>query len=1056
MPLPGGPADKLGNRYENWWTVYQLARILQGGSDSIRIEPPGVDKAEFFVRADGAREWHQAKRSHPLGRWALADLGADGLLRHIGNLLAGNADRFVFVSASDARDLAEIADRAREAANLAEFQSAFLASKGAKRSFEKLVQEWNNCAPAIAFDIARRIEVRTQDENSIADLAKNALMTVFLDPVSGVVNELRGVVQDAVHRELKRADIEDRLRACGFSMRQVRLESAPAWVERATSNYLEGTRNKLIGRNLVPRSEVKELLRILGGPPREVVLTGRAGGGKTACLIQFIDELRAMDIPVLALRLDRIQPASSARDLGRNANLEESPSLVLAAAAQKREAVLVLDQLDAISAVSGRSGELFDAVASTLAEVRARQPYSTMHVVLACRAFDWHNDDRLRGLVAEGQQHVTVDLFPVESVRKVLAEAACDTTLLSPRQLDLLRLPQNLALFLNGAAQSNEVPRFRSAADLFETYWSAKRKAVRERLVASDDQWMVVIERLVDEMTRRQQLFVPREALDSCDPDYVQQVCSEGVLTFDGQRYGFGHESFFDYCLARIFANRNDTLVELLVSDEQHLFRRSQVRQVLAYLRDTDRSRYLRELGAVLTERRVRAHIKDVALAVVCDVDDPHDDEWALLRTFVDPMLDAFLAGNASSVDKLAALAWHHVSASPSWFRFAIQSGSFAAWLAADGLLANVAVNLLHFHGRHSPDLVAELLEPYVDAGGDWPLRLRSVVEWADHAKSRRMLELTLRLIDNGVLDNARGPIAENSTFWSIFYGLGKAHPEWVPEVIAGWLRRRLTLLVAKGEEVRGASVFGRDQFAAEPFNDSAAKAPHAFVQHILPVVLHLSDQTASKRGAPPRRDSVWTSIAMSDYPGPDDACLAGLTSALAALAREGTDLRSVVDELRGRDTYIANYLLQGLYAAGAVCYADEAANLLADEPWRLACGYSDSPNWTATELVRAVAPLCGAEPRRRLEAAILAYLSPWERSADGYKAAGFASFSVLSAFPPEILTVAGRARLREQPARERQQLHQVLSQRAPDAERGRERQGAPQLVHELWAAGDE
>ena len=30
MPLPGGPADKFGNRYEHWWTVLQLVRVIDG------------------------------------------------------------------------------------------------------------------------------------------------------------------------------------------------------------------------------------------------------------------------------------------------------------------------------------------------------------------------------------------------------------------------------------------------------------------------------------------------------------------------------------------------------------------------------------------------------------------------------------------------------------------------------------------------------------------------------------------------------------------------------------------------------------------------------------------------------------------------------------------------------------------------------------------------------------------------------------------------------------------------------------------------------------------
>ena len=42
MPLPAGRADKLGNRYELWWTVLQLVRMLDGRADSIRIEDPDI------------------------------------------------------------------------------------------------------------------------------------------------------------------------------------------------------------------------------------------------------------------------------------------------------------------------------------------------------------------------------------------------------------------------------------------------------------------------------------------------------------------------------------------------------------------------------------------------------------------------------------------------------------------------------------------------------------------------------------------------------------------------------------------------------------------------------------------------------------------------------------------------------------------------------------------------------------------------------------------------------------------------------------------------------
>lgn len=140
MPLPGGAADKFGNRYELWWTVVQLERMLHGEISSIRIEDPGVVKAESVAQVAGHRELHQAKCSHPSGKWSLASLaGADvGVLQAIYGQLRGNNDEFVFVSESHAGELAELALRARGAQTAQEFETTFLHAKDASGHFERL------------------------------------------------------------------------------------------------------------------------------------------------------------------------------------------------------------------------------------------------------------------------------------------------------------------------------------------------------------------------------------------------------------------------------------------------------------------------------------------------------------------------------------------------------------------------------------------------------------------------------------------------------------------------------------------------------------------------------------------------------------------------------------------------------------------------------------------------------------------------------------------------------------------------------------------------------
>ena len=253
-----------------------------------------------------------------------------------------------------------------------------------------------------------------------------------------------------------------------------------------------------------------------------------------------------------------------------------------------------------------------------------------------------------------------------------------------------------------------------------------------------------------------------------------------------------------------------------------------------------------------------------------------------------------------------------------------------------------------------------------------------------------------------------------NSTFWSMLHNLGENRPEWVPEVLAHWLRRRLTVICTAGEDLRqGEELLGYDQSAVKMLDTSAKRAPAVFVEHVLPVVLEISD-FALTGDEMPKRDTVWPILIKTEYPGGEDACLSALAGTVATLAREGgEDLRDVIADLRRRDTHIANHLLLALYAGAGARYADEAISLLCDEPWRFKCGFNDSPNWCAMEMTRAVVSHCTAGNREKFEAVILCYVSPDERTSYGYTQ-GQTSFNLLSVIPAKMRSTKANARFEE------------------------------------------
>ncbi len=1020
MTLPGGPASKRGNLYEKWWTVAECIRMLDGHTEAIRIEDPAAEKAEFVVTVGPRREFHQAKRSHRNGKWSLSVLASDGLLQTIGDTLARSGDdRFVFVSGSDAPELAALCEAANDAESVEEFSHDFLAAQGRKQSFEKLHRQYWKCDIPAAFERLRQIEVRTISERELEDKVRWGVSALFLGDPGKVRSELLTIVEHSVHRTLTRQQLVDALARCGYQVRRLSSpEHAGSAVETATDRYLDVARRRLIRQRLVPRAATETLLSRLGEAATDSVVTGKAGSGKTACVVEVTEALRKRGLPVLAFRLDRIPfpSASTTADLGDHLGLEESPILILAAAAEAdgRSGVLIIDQLDAVSTMSGRSAGAFDVVEGLLQEARGMRARAVIHTVVVCRAFDWQHDHRLRRLVlSDSGAQVEVMEFEVGEVKEILTGAGFDPARFREHQLALLRLPQNLSLFLDAGFDTSRTPAFGTATQLLDRYWDEKRLAVTERAAPSPDQWKEVMETLCNEMTSAQQLSVPRETLDGFPLAYLNQLASEGVLTFDERRYGLGHESFFDYCFARVFIRRREPLAAFLKRSEQHLFRRAQVRQVLAYLRDADRSRYVEELRGLLLDEGIRAHIKDLAFALLAEVTDPDEEEWAIRQQWIAPALEAIKEGKPNP-DKPSEIAWQRFFGSSSWFEITDRHGMIEDWLASgNDRLNDTAVSYLGRHQRHAPDRVAALLEPYADRGGEWALRLRSLMEWADLHTSRRFFDLFLRLVNNGALDEARGPIAVNSTFWDMLRGLDKNRPEWIPEVLAHRFRRRLSIIRTDGKYLHRREFFDYDRSAAVMFNTSAKHAPKVFVEHVLPVVLEISDFTLSG-DTPPKHDATSPVLTKTDHLGGEEACLPELAGALATLAREGTDLRSVLSELHRRDTHGANHLLLALYAGGARHHADEAVSLLCDEPWRFQCGFSDSPHWSAMEAIRAVVPHCTAQNRERLEQVILRYVHPYERTKGGYQENGRSRFALLSAIPSELRSARANAHFEE------------------------------------------
>jgi hypothetical protein len=991
-PRPGGEADKFGNRYEGAWTVRHLLLVLLGTFDSITVED--IDElgegAEFTLRRGDDVEVYQVKRQNgDANNWPINRLKqVDVWNKARAHVEAGRNYRFV--SMVPARPIQELSERARASTDLDTFLRSWL-TDNLQAPFNDLASSTIFGSPEVAWRVLRGMWIRCSDEDDITEM--NATLAELL--LTGAAGKLAAVglgdlAQHKLGRPLDATAISRELAAYGLSRAQ--LVRSPALIDKVdsiTEAWRTGVKRELL-QPVIRRSETSAVENALDSEDPLVFLVGTAGGGKSAVLQEVVTELRGeASTAVLAFRIDRLDPFSSATELGQRIGLGVSPVTGLAAVAGDRRAILVVDQVDAVSMVSGRMPRSFDAIADLIREAAA---FPNMRILLACRKFDVENDHRIRDLLPERRSaQVAISELSELQVTEAVQAMGLDPKLLTTEQKKLLHTPLNLVLLKSIAEQSGALD-FRSARNLFDSFWERKLFACEQR--RSSVRFDEVLTAIADAISARQRrLSAPSSVLDQGNLSVDAAVLiSEHLLVRDGKQIAFFHESFFDYVFARSWIRRNQTLVEFLTSDEQELFRRGQVRQILSHLRDDEPERFAEEVEQLLRSSDVRFHIKDVVLAELRVLANPTVREWRAVGRVLDE--------DPPFIDRL----WGALRTS-AWFECIDNEGEVEGWLRSHNETDKAhALELMGAAVKQFPDRVAQLLESHKDTA-DFPRSLEWVVRFSDLHQSRRLFDLVLLAVRSGQYSNLEHDL------WLSAHELGKHQPTWAIELLAAYLVDRPDAMTLDGSG-RVAALLERETSASELIQDSAEGAPDAFVEVLLPYMLRVMQLTEYQEGGRPFGDRHFSGRHPKTRSREmDDALLLGAASSIRSLVQQGpSSARPVLERLAADPHDAAQWLLyEGLKSADKEL-AQWAADLMLEGAHRFLCGSSSNSAWMARELLEAISPHISSESFQRLEQAIMDLRFSWESR----RHRGWYSFTLLSALDVARLSNPGRRRLGE------------------------------------------
>lgn len=956
----GGVAEKLGNTFEADWAVQQALLVLQADAQTIWIEPlRDAAGFEFIVTTKDGPEFHQCKRRGPKARnWTISGITQAGfwgsaVARHT----ADAAARFVFVSIDSGGDASRLAENAKRFDTLAEFQEAL--SEADRTALSDLITQAHLGDDESAYALLRRTRFETVSESSLRSATIREARRVFRGDGAAACDILRRCLNDFMSQALSTERLRELVEERGLVARPAALDVTTLERIAKLNQRYETSHGPLgVGGQTIPRALAEKIAEGLHGEGDVdfAVITGVAGAGKSGVLRQTAMFLEARGVPCLRLRLDSLLQYTTADELGAALfGPNESPCITLSLAAPEDGfAVLFIDQLDAISEASGRTIEARDLALDLIREARA---LPNLKVVVACRSYDLETDRRLRNL-GEGprSRRFNAELLDIENeLISFLGALNIDRAAITAKQWDLIRLPINLVHFAQLCLETGRIITAGSTAELYRELLDKRAKD----LLAYNLAWSLhsALGAIAERMSATRTLTAPLAILDEYSRA-AELLVSGHLLNPDGDLVRFAHESLFDYCFARAFIRRGLSLYEWLASEEQILFRRTQVRQVLELLRSADRDRYLAELQALLHGNPIRAHIKDAIASWLGTLPDP-----------TEPELDICLAldngiGEPNFIVRRAF-------GGPGWVKLLHQRGLLSAWLSlSDQHRKQYALRLLDIALDGEAELAAEVLRSWWDHSAD---RMPELLDWLRYPRTAKNIDaiadLYVEVIDrtpDSVVASRGLPDAADLSMWA-HHG-STAVARLLEAWISRWYRAHAT----------GHPFVDRHSDEAHWLREIAKTQPLEFLRTMLRALASAFTREIAEGSDTPRYQSAFR-IDLPDIDDDGDTreeryILDIVRKTLRDMAaREPEAVAALLELLQPTHHFAALHLtLEAIDAGGTKLVA--LARTLLDHLLLFQAGYDEAQSDSGARAIAAVWDVLLPVEKRRLETRILAH----------------------------------------------------------------------------------
>jgi len=627
MMNQGGLYTHKGIEYQKKVAIYLLIDLIKGELKTLRYEPSTAIISEeelptknlmadiIIKNKSNTKIYYQAKRNIKDNNWTIQRLlsGPEQIFENFYRQFKEDpSGEFNFVSNINAIELKKLTEKAREAVNPNEFCQ--ILSQRLQKNIEKIKNRLNIDLKEV-WNFFKKVHFLLLTEENVYYLVSNYASGRYRD-----IEKFKDILENFIMKKMAvticKEDVIEYLRDNGLNEILNKDIGDIKQIFKNASSSLRNHQTEILGIN-IPRNEVKKIEKLIYEQTEEskiIFLTDLAGTGKSTILSTLQKSFEKSNIPVLAIKADIDLSSNIISDeaLQKTLNLPESIDLLIEKAINDfNKCVFIIDQLDVLSYLFTKNSQCMKTIMKLINRISNIKGLS---IVVSCKEFERKFDP----YIIQIRSTKTINIKPLseEQINSVLSNINLTFDGLNSKEKEILKNPLYLNIFTSINKEIKErnlsEKQYFKNQDLYNAIWDLKilKSKVAE---VSPDRLEEAIYVLVDSISENQNFSQPISLLDKykLEKDYL---LSESIIKRNKNTITFFHQSFFNYCFAKRFISYNITLKQFCINNDQNLFVRPQIIQVLDYLREIDELRYLKELKELIDSVSISHFIRNLRI----------------------------------------------------------------------------------------------------------------------------------------------------------------------------------------------------------------------------------------------------------------------------------------------------------------------------------------------------------------------------------------------------------------------------------------------------------